>query len=405
MSFIEKLIPWKKVLVIDIWTYKIKTAITEYKNGDIFLIWYSEQKQEPLNIIGSEIANIQWVCDDITKAINKLSTFSNTIPNDIFINIPSSKIVSFSKTVKYKRLKPNEQIDMIELDYIIWNIEKEAINEAIKEINKKTWYIDVEVKLIASSITNMTIDNFPVSNPIWFTWEEITLTVLNIFIPASRYNIIQTIKNELWKNILSIIPLELSIPKIFEYSDYAFKDIIFIDIWNTQTCLSIQKWWEIIWCKRFEIWINDLIKIIKEKTNFSTLQIIEELKKEKNNFTNEINNFLSVWGEWYLISLREILKDSIVPSNIFVSWWWDNPFLRKYLENVDLKNYELYKTKDFNIINCDLSKNINFKNENLKIESYMIWIFSMILTWKEIIRQKNNKISLILKNFLDKNKL
>lgn len=405
MSFIKNLIPWKKVLVIDIGTYKVKTAIVEYKNGNIFLIWYSEQKQEPLNIIWSEIADISWVCHTIERSVDKLTNFTNSIPKDIFINIPSSKIISFSKTIKYERQNPDEQIDMAELDYIIWKVERKALDESKKEIALKTGYVNTEIKLITSSITSIFIDNLPVSNPIWFTWKDVIITTLNIFIPSSRYNIIQAIKNELQKNIISIIPLEFSIPKIFEYSDYAFKDIIFIDVWNIQTCITVQKKWEIIWTMRFEIWMNNLIKNIKEKTNKSTLQIIEELKKEKNDFQNEINEFLSVWGEWYLISLKEIIKDKILPENIFISWWWDNYFLKEFLKNIDVKNYNLYKTKNFCIIDVDLSQNIIFKGEKLKIEKYMIWIFSMILAWKEIITSKESKINLILRNFLDKNRL
>jgi len=97
------------------------------------------------------------------------------------------------------------------------------------------------MKLITSSITNIKIDNFSISNPIGFTGENVVLSTLNIFIPSSRYNIIQMIARHLNKNILSIIPLEFSLPKLFENTEYAFEDIFFIDIGNTKTSLIIQK--------------------------------------------------------------------------------------------------------------------------------------------------------------------
>jgi hypothetical protein len=49
------------------------------------------------------------------------------------------------------------------------------------------------------------------------------------------------IGNFLGKNILSIIPLEFSLPKLLEESEYAFEDVVFIDICNTKTSVISQK--------------------------------------------------------------------------------------------------------------------------------------------------------------------
>jgi hypothetical protein len=59
MSFINKLIPSKKVIIIDLGTYKIKTALCEYKNNEVHLLSYSERRQDSAHIIGSEMASIE----------------------------------------------------------------------------------------------------------------------------------------------------------------------------------------------------------------------------------------------------------------------------------------------------------------------------------------------------------
>jgi cell division ATPase FtsA len=38
MSFIDKLLPTKKILVVDIGTYKVKAAICEQKDGNFDII-------------------------------------------------------------------------------------------------------------------------------------------------------------------------------------------------------------------------------------------------------------------------------------------------------------------------------------------------------------------------------
>ena len=71
MSFISRIIPSKKILVVDIWTYKVKVALCEYKNWEINLLSIAEKKQEASDIIWSEIANIEWVSNTVSQAISK----------------------------------------------------------------------------------------------------------------------------------------------------------------------------------------------------------------------------------------------------------------------------------------------------------------------------------------------
>ena len=138
MSFISRIIPSKKILVVDIWTYKVKVALCEYKNWEINLLSIAEKKQEASDIIWSEIANIEWVSNTVSQAISKAIKDHNFNPKDIIINIPTSTIVSCWEKINYSRDKKNEEIDVNELDYIIWKVEKKALDLAKKEITKKT---------------------------------------------------------------------------------------------------------------------------------------------------------------------------------------------------------------------------------------------------------------------------
>jgi cell division protein FtsA len=404
MSFINKIIPSKKIILIDVWTYKVKTALCEYKNNEITVVSYAEKRQENSDIIWSEIANIEWVSDTVEKTLDRLLKDSKLNPNDIIINIPTSTIISSWKTLNYTRENFDENITIEELDYIIAKAEKEALDEAKIEIQNKTGYSEVDMKLITSSITDINIDGFRVTNPIWFTWKNINLSVLNIFIPASRYNIINTIGSFLWKNILSIIPLEFSLPKILSWSDYAYDDVIFVDVWNTKSSLIIQKNWVIIWFDKINLWINDLIKSIKEKTWETTIEIIKNIQKE-DKYQKEKKEFLEVFEEWFIITLKEILKSNLVPYKILLSGWWDNNFLREHILKINLSKHTLHSIKPFSFINIDFEKDIKINWEKKVFDKTNIWLLSMIIASKEIVQYKNNPILSIIRNFLDKNEL
>jgi len=402
MSFISKIIPSKKVVLIDVGTYKVKIALCEYKNNEINILGYWEKKQETSDIIGSEIANIEWVSNTIALALDKLLKDKNINPHDIIINIPTSTIISCGKNLSYTRSISDENISIEELDYIVAKAEKEALSEAKIQIYNKTGYSEVDMKLITSSITDINIDWFKVSNPLWFTGKNINLSILNIFIPASRYNIINTIANYLEKNILSIIPLEFSLPKVLSSWDYAYDDVLFIDIWNTKSSLIIQKSGVIVWFDKINIWINDLVKTIKEKTWETTIEVIKNIQ-DNEKYKEEKKEFLSVWEEWFIITLKEILQTNLIPYKILLSWWWDNNFVRDHIWKINLSKYTLHSLKPFSFIHIDFEKDIKINGDKKIFDKTNIGLLSMIIASKEIIQYKNNPILSIIKNFLEKN--
>lgn len=402
MSFISKIIPSKKVILIDVGTYKVKIALCEYKNNEINILSYAEKKQEASDIIGSEIANIEWISNTIAICLDKLLQEKNINPHDMVINIPTSTIISCGKNLHYTRSIPDQSVTIEELDYIIAKAEKEALDEAKNQIQNKTGYSEVDMKLITSSITEINIDGFKVSNPLWFTGKNIYLSILNIFIPASRYHIIHTIANYLEKNILSIIPLEFSLPKVLSSGDYAHDDVLFIDIWNTKTSLIIQKAWVIIGFDKVNLWIHDLIKTIKEKTGETTIEVIKNIPDESK-YIQEKKEFLSVWEEWLIITLKEILPWSLIPYKILLSGGGDNPFVREHISKINLSKYGLHSLKPFSFIHIDFEKDIKINGDKKIFDKTNLWLLSMIIASKEVIQYKNNPILSIIKNFLEKN--
>lgn len=400
MNFIKKIITNKNFCVIDIWSYKVKALICEYKSWELKVLWYWEKRQEKTDIIQWEISNIQWVSDTIFDALFKASKEAWITPKDIIINIPTSQITSTSNKINYLRKSHNEVITNDELDYIVWKIESKAIHTSIEKIKNTTWYTDVDIKLITSSITRITIDWTRVSNPIWFTWKNITIEVLNIFIPQSKYHTIKTIWSDLNKNILSIVPLEFSIPKILDSTEYNLENILFLDIWNTRTRIIIQKQWSIIWFNRMDIWINDLIKDLSNKYNIIWSKIIEDIDKEK--YDLERIEFLDIWIEWVILSIKDIIKDDIVPHHIFLSWWWDNKFLRDFLKNLDLNKYWLKTLRTFDFIYIDLEKTIPIYTDQKFKNKTNINILSLALACKEIIENNKKPITESLKKIIEK---
>ncbi|MDD4151168.1 MAG: hypothetical protein PHR68_00995 [Candidatus Gracilibacteria bacterium] len=400
MSFIDKLLPTKKIAIIDIGTYQVKTAICEQKDGDFNIVGYGEKRQEINDIIHGEIGDIEGVCETIESALIKASLDSEINPKDIIINIPTQSIISEINKINYKREDKNSLINLSELDEIIGKVENISLEKAKKAIQEKTGYQDIDMKLIVSSITKISIDGQQVTNPLDFTGENISISTLNIFIPLSKYNLIQTIGTYLNKNIVSIVPLEFSIPKLAEYTSLSYEDVIFVDIGNTKTTIIIQKSGSIVGFNRIDIGTRDLIKIISEKNSDITANIIKKLDDNKN-YVEEKKAFFELWKEGFLIALSDILGEDTIPYKLFISGGGNNSFMKEYLENISLASEGIKSIKEkFVIIDNKILNELSYiKNDILK-DKTNINLLSQVICAKEIISMKKDPVREILKKVI-----
>jgi hypothetical protein len=402
MGFITKLFAQKKILILDIWTYKLKAWVCILENSKIKLISYAEKRQNKADFFAWEISDIEWLIETISEALDKIKDELGSIPTDVIINIPSNKISTVTSRVDYIRKSINTPISISELDDIIHKTEFENLTKAKKEIEEKTGYIDTDLKLVTSSITRILIDGLQVSNPVWFTWKNVVIDTLNIFIPLSIYNIIKVIAKSLDLNIISIVPLEFSIPKILEQTKYRDRDVLFIDVWNYRTNLTVQKAWSIVWLDILSIWINDLILLIQKKDeDLTSHEIIEKLDNE-DFFKEEKQEFLQIWFDWVVMLLKEIIKDDICPHHIFLLGWWNNKFIQKFLKNIDLKKYWLKVVKNFDFIDYDKKIFSKYTIKDILLDKTNIWLLSQVIVAEDILNNRDDLIVDRLKQIVSK---
>ncbi len=402
MWFITKLFAKKKVLILDIWTYKIKAWVCVLENSKIKLISYAEKRQNKSDFLAWEISDIEWIIETAKDAIQKIKDELNFVPSDVIINIPSNKINTVTSRVNYTRKNKDEAIWIWELDTIIHKTEFENLQKAQKEIEEKTWYVDTDLKLVTSSITKILIDWLQVNNPIWFSWKNIVIDTLNIFIPISIFNIIKIISKELNLNLISIVPLEFSIPKILEQTKYRDKDVLFIDIWNFRTNITVQKSWSIVWLDILTIWIQDLILLIqKENENLTSQEIIDNLDNP-DFYKKQKNQFLEIWFDWISMILKEIIKDDICPHHIFLLWWWNNKFVKDYLKNLNPAKFSLKTIKKFDFVEYDISHFKKYTIKDILLNKTNIGLLSQVITAEDILNNRDDLIVDRLKQILTK---
>lgn len=387
MSFLRKKIEAKIIWIIDIGTYKIRVAITKYKNKDLDLLWYGEKRSF---IIGysniNESMTTKQICEHIWDGIQKAEINANTKIEEIIINIPFQELFFEFSKVNYIRKNTKTPINKEELNQIIENLKEISLRKAFQNIQKNNSYPKEQLKLIISNISNILLDKKENTKLCWQNPREINISILNIFIPVDKYKFIKSIWNILEKKVVRIIPSEYSIAKL----DYNQKDVIILDIGSSHTSIIVKIQNNIIWVKKISVGINDLIKEIQKSYNKTKIDIINSIDEWI--YLKEKKEFLEIFKDILIISLEEILWDTLCPHNFFMLWGGSNKFIKKFLEELDLNqtNLKIIQKIWFITPNIEYLSDVNSSKSNLNI-------YSMMKCALEFIKREKNPIEDSLK--------
>lgn len=203
------------------------------------------------------------------------------------MSFPSHSFISDSITLQYIRSDKDVPLTMDEIDEMIKKTESKSFTRARAKNRKQFGITSDDLRLVSSTIIDISIDDKTITNPIGFNGSKIRLTVLNIFIPSNEFNIIRSVVSSLDKKIISLIPEPLILPKLIEVSDYISESICIIDIGYRHTTITLMDSNRIIGFEVFTCGTEMIMEFIAlSGTNMSYIQI-ENILSSPKLFQNE----------------------------------------------------------------------------------------------------------------------
>jgi cell division ATPase FtsA len=331
---------YQRFISIDIWSHRIRTAIYNIVDGQLTLEWNASIRQSKKNIRDGDIVDMRWVANTIQKSIVQASQKSDTIPSDMIIAFSSSEFMFDSVTTQYIRADKTSTISMEEIDTMIKKIESASF-ERVREKAKKHFalYSD-DIRLVSSTITSIEIDGKKISNPIGFSGGKIRLTVLNVFAPASEFNIMRSIVASIDKNTISLVPAPIVFPKILDHTEFVHDTNCVIDIGLMHTTVMIISEWSLIAFETFSFGTSMLMEMLSSRfPDFSPLSV-ENLICGYNSESEKIEEFEEFYS-YVLDVIFSFLSLQDAPSspfqNLFLSGWI---FENKYIFQVFSGKFE-----------------------------------------------------------------
>ncbi len=349
---------YHRFISIDLWLYRVRAGIYDVWDGSLACSGFSSVRQSRKNWIGSRVADISGIASSIEQAIIQSSHSWDHIPEDMIMSFPSRSFISDSITSQYSRSHPESPLTMSEIDMMIARIERDSYERARVKSRKQYGIDGDDLKLVSSTIVSISIDGRTVSSPVGFSGVRVRLTVLNIFVPSSEFNIIRSIVSTLGKKPISLIPTPLILPKLIETTRFVSTQNCLIDIGYTHTTVTLLDGDEILGFEIFPYGVEMLMDMIAERhPDYSLLQIenvicmANEISRDihtecRDDWIAYVIDMICAYLGWDRIHIK--LEHLILHGSIFENRDIRSVFVSQFHDTLwyDIPHHRLHETLD-----------------------------------------------------------
>lgn len=298
--------------IIDIGSYKIRISACKFLNKRVRILGYTEKRQDTNNFINQECRDIIGLSENINETLKKLEQEIGFPIEKVVVNFPFGELFVATKKINYKRDFPHNPLKEEEFEKIIERAENISLKKLTEEIKDTSDLGKDETELILSRLNHISIDGVKQDKILGNEGQNIRISLLNIFVPLSKYNLINHLGNIIEKKIVKILPTEFCIAKLFSR-----ESVLILNIGATQTSITIKKENELLGVSKIGIGMNDLLSKIAGNTHETKIEIIEKLD-DSSLYQEEKTAFLDIWTSGVLIGIKEVIKDEICPKDFFI---------------------------------------------------------------------------------------
>ena len=365
------------LLALDIGTEFVKAVIAKSgKKGQLEVIGVGKARQDLSNMHAGAIADIPGVVSVCEKALSDAEDEAGETAKLAVVGMAGELVKGNTTTVKYHRENGNRPITEEEMNEIINKVQQKSGEITKKNIVLETGNENTEIRLINSAIISLSIDGYPVSNPIGFKGSELSIQFYTAFAPLIHIAAIEKVCAELNLELLAIAvePFAICRACLGDNLESKFSSIV-IDIGGGTTDIAIIDDGGIAGTKMFSIGGRNFTKQIASAldVDYETAENykldlehadLDDHSKEK--VKKIIDKNVDVWLSGIKVVIDDFNLETSLPKTILLcgggsglsalqealavsDWYQDLPFNRRpiiYL--VDIKDLPdlTFKNKD-----------------------------------------------------------
>jgi cell division protein FtsA len=144
-----------------------------------------------------------------------------------------------TSTLTTRRDDPRRPLDEPELERLVKRAQDRALSDAETVIRWESGVDRLDVRLVHAAIVEMTIDGYPVSNPIGFTGAQVEIGVFNAFAPMVHLGALQSVADALGLQLLGVIAEPYAVATCLDPGELGDAGAVFVDIGGGTTDVAL----------------------------------------------------------------------------------------------------------------------------------------------------------------------
>lgn len=194
------------VVGLDIGTEFVKALVAKVSkdNSSAEIIGVGRAHQGLTDIQAGAIADIASVVENCDQALNAAEQQAGISVRSAVIGIAGELVKGTTTTVKISRREAGKPLDLVEMEKIIKLVQERAEIKAKKQLATELGGKDVGIKLVNSALVSITIDGYPVTNPIGFQGKDVIIQLYTAFAPLIHIGALEKTAEELDLDLLAV---------------------------------------------------------------------------------------------------------------------------------------------------------------------------------------------------------
>ena len=331
---LKKAIPKSKddyVVALDIGTEFVKALIGKVvsspdkpNEGQIEIVGVGKKHQSLQDMHSGAVADISGVVENCDAALTEAEEMAGITARKAVIGVAGELVKGETTTIKYRRQNPDKPLEEKELEQILKQVQERALARAQAQLAWESGQSGIEVKMVNSSVVNVHIDGYKVTNPVGFQGREVDIQLFCAFAPMVHIGAIERIALDLDLELLSVVAEPFAVAKSVGVEDSENFSAIFIDVGGGTSDIAVVSEGGVEGTKMFGIGGRSFTKAIAKKTNVS----FAEAEKEKLSLSKDprahkaaheaIMPTVKVWLSGVELALSEFEDVDQMPSKVLL---------------------------------------------------------------------------------------
>lgn len=348
--------PEQYVVALDVGTENVKALIGKLSDSDIEIVGVGRAHQQLSDMQAGAIADIAAVVQNCNDALAKAEEQAGVSVRTAVLGIAGELVKGTTITVPCRRKDPEVEIDVYEMEQIISLAQERASQKAKENLALELGNDSLDVRLVNSALVGITIDGYPVTNPIGFKGRDVIIQLYTAFAPMIHIAALERTAKELDLDLLAVAAEPFAVARsVIGDNTNATMSAVLMDIGGGTTDIAVVNEGGVQGTKMFGIGGRAFTRSVERDLGVD-YDMAEKLKLNVDNGTlpakqraaieDSLDKTCDVWVGGVELALSEFTELDNVPHRILLcgggsslpglkqilketNWYSEVPFARK----------------------------------------------------------------------------